>query len=199
MDRLACVAVTVRGAREAAGAVASRAPGASVEPYSLAGYVASETPPYRVVLCPPHGSPAEGREFLRRAAERLLWPAPEPMLAEAIVGLRGPVPTPPGRRPRPSPGKGRALLLEGIVDAKRARAALRAGGPSDWIVEGPSKVRMSGRELGALSRAGVRWAALEPVLLVALYIPPGLARFRGTWRHLVPARTPVWISDPAKV
>jgi hypothetical protein len=97
-----------------------------------------------------------------------------------------------------------ALLLEGPVDRARARAALAAspGGaerPRDWIVESARHVRLSGPLLGALARAGVRWSALEPVEVAAVYAASAVARSlrRRTW---LPARTPVWITperDPS--
>ena len=46
----------------------------------------------------------------------------------------------------------------------------------------------------ALDRAGVRWAALEPIELAGLYLSPAVARARAGWKGLFPARTRVWIS-----
>ena len=44
-----------------------------------------------------------------------------------------------------------------------------------------------------LRRQGVRWAALEPVSLVALLASPRLARAPSRWERLLPRATPVWI------
>ncbi|HEY1435267.1 MAG TPA: hypothetical protein VGG65_07815, partial [Thermoanaerobaculia bacterium] len=132
-------------------------------------------------------------------AGRLLWPAPSARFQQAIGGLRhseGPVR--PGRRgsaSRRSRGLLAALLLEGDVGPTRARAALAACSPSEWIVETPGRVRISRRQLDALARAGVRWFALDPVTVVALYATPSLARARAQWRNLLPATTRLWVRE----
>ncbi len=195
--RIACVAETVRTASRRAPGVAARARGAAVEPYSLSSYLGAADPPSRVVLCPAGASlPADVR-FLSRIARRLLWPAPPARLAEAIGGLRGEEgtasPARGARRPAPRPRAGMAVLLEGVVDAARAEAALRHPGTRDWIVETPTRVRLGMRRLAALERAGVRWSALEPVEVIAVCASPALARAGKAWRALLPPRTPVWV------
>jgi hypothetical protein len=192
------VAGAGRQAKALAGGVAALTPGASVDAFSVAGYLAAEDPPSRVVLCPPGRSVAADLEFLSRAARRLLWPAPAPRLQQAIGGLRNSEDPERGSRGRArraaASGSGvAALLLEGEVDLARARAALAASGPRLWIVETPGRVRLSDRHLDAFERAGVRWSALEPVGVVALYAMPALARAASSWRNLLPPRTPVWI------
>lgn len=199
MFRIACVAETVRTASRLAPAVGERAGGAPVEPFSLTGYLAVPDPPRRVVLCPAGSSVLRDVRFLERAARRLLWPAPPARLADAIGGIRaeGSAPDSPPASPRRASrargGGGPALLLEGVVDAPRARAALRRSATRHWIVETPGRVRLTERELAALAREGVRWAVLEPVTLVAVCAAPALARAARRWRALLPPRTSVWI------
>ena len=198
---IACVAATGRLARALSSAVAGRAPGARIESFSLTAYLAAKAPPYRVVLCPPGRSAAEDLAFLERVSRRLLWPAPDRPMASAIGGLRGPAgesDTGSGARraPRKSGGMAAAVLLEGEVPLPRARAALRARGPRHWIVETPGRVRISPRGLEALARQGIRWSALDPVVVVALYVSPALGRRPQAWKALVPPRTPVWIRTP---
>jgi hypothetical protein len=165
---------------------------------SLEGYLAAEAPPARVVLCPSGVSVARDVAFLARAAGRLLWPAPPGGFQAAIGGLRAEAgASQPSRRRRktakPSAAVEAALLLEGEVGLARARAALAAAGPRRWIVETPGHVRIRQDHLEKLSRAGVRWSALEPVVLVALYATPALARARERWKGLLPASTRVWV------
>jgi hypothetical protein len=194
---LACIAPAGRAAEGLAAGVEARAPGERPKGFSLAGYLAAANPPARIVLCPLGASVASDLEFLAKASRRLLWPAPSDRFEAAIGGLRGPS---GGSRPtarrgpaaRTSNGLSAALLLEGEVGLARARAALAASGPRDWIVETPRSVRISTAHLAGLARAGVRWAALEPVTLVALYATPALARARARWRPLLPPATPVW-------
>ena len=98
--------------------------------------------------------------------------------------------TPRSRKPSPDTEAGdlsTALLLEGDVDAERARAAL-ASPVRRWIVEHPGRVRLSARDLGRLRAHGVTWSALEPVRLLGLAVcartgPSGRAPF---------SRVPVW-------
>ena len=195
---IACVAGAARQAKSLAAGVTALAPGARVEAFSMAGYLAADRPPSRVVLCPPGRSVAADLGFLSLATRRLLWSAPAPGLEQAIGGLRTSAdPARPFReRARPSATPGgpvAALLLEGEVDLARARAALAASAPRLWIVETPGRVRLSDRQLASLARRGVRWSALEPVGVVALYATPALARAEASWRRLLPPRTPVWI------
>jgi len=192
---IACVAASRARARTLAREIAERMPNECVEAFSLESYLASDDAPQRIVLCAASGSVDADRRFLRRASERLLWPAPPLRLREAIGGLRNEEETPRDRaRTRASSSvETAALLLEGMVGRDRARAALRAGGPRAWIVETPGCVRLERSELARLARAGVRWSALRPSGLEAVYASPALARSVGSWRGLVPKRTPVWI------
>lgn len=192
--QIACVARSGREARPLLPRLARRAPGDRLEPFSLAGYLAAGSPPSLVVLCPPPGT-AAGLAFLERASRRLLWPGPPSRLDRAIGGLRGgdePARGIARRRPaRQGGGTATALLLEGDVGPERARAALAASGPLDWIVEAPGRVRLSARELDRLARAGVRWSALEPVRLVAVCAGPALARAVRR-RRLLPPGAALW-------
>jgi hypothetical protein len=147
------------------------------------------------------GDAAASRAFLRRVRERLLWPAAGSDFEDAIAGLRGGEPGESAmRRPsRPvaSPRAGgqrlpAALLLEGILDARRARSALASGPPRDWILESARFLRMSDRELENLTRRRIRLFALEPIILMAVAVPGALARKSGPWRRLVPPRAPIW-------
>jgi hypothetical protein len=196
--RIACLASGRREAKALSARVAALAPRARVEAFSMAGYLAAEAPPLRLVLCPPGLSVEGDLDFLARAARRLLWPAPPPRLRQAIGGLRGaagPMPSSGrgGRAARNSGGLSAALLLEGKVDLARARAALAAPGPRAWIVETPASVRISRRHLEGLARAGVRWSALEPVSLVGIYATPALARAKVRWKGFLPPTTRVWV------
>jgi hypothetical protein len=85
-----------------------------------------------------------------------------------------------------------ALLLEGTVTSARARALISQDARL-WIVENARRVRVSPALMERLRRQGVRWAALEPVSLVALLASPRLARVRSRWERLLPRATPVWI------
>jgi len=198
---IACVGPAGRPARALAGRVAERVAPERAEAFSLPGYLAAAEPPSRVVLCPRGASVAGDLEFLAQAAARLLWPAPTARFQQAIGGLRntdGPS-RPAGRRAgaaRTPRGLLAALLLEGEVGPARARAALAASGPREWIVERPGRVRLSRIELERLARAGIRWSALEPVALVAVSATPALARARDRWRRLLPPATRLWVRDP---
>ena len=201
---IACVGPGRRSAIGAADMVAASLPKARVEAYSLAGYLAATRAPHRIVLCPAGLSTAADLRFLGLAVERLLWPAPPRGLRAAIGGIR-----PHGDRPRREQAQSRsdaqravpgrvasAVLLEGRVGASRALSALAASGPRDWIVESARHVRIPARLHRTLARAGIRWSALEPIELVGLYARPALARTRGKWKALLPARTRVWIAAP---
>jgi hypothetical protein len=194
-EAVAVIAITKRLARLAAPCVRARLPGAPIRPFSLRGFLAARSAPRRIVLCVSGRSAASGTAFLRRARRRLLWPAPADAFEEAVGGIRKPrdEARAPSRRRGVPAGAVRiaaALLLEGSVGPARARAALASAGPRDWIVESASRVRVPDRLLEDLSRAGVRWSALEPFELLALCVSPG--RSRPGWRRLLPARTPVW-------
>lgn len=195
---IACVAASRTLARTFAREIAERMPSEGVEAYSLRGYLASADAPQRIVLCAAAGGAAADRRFLERAAERLLWPPPPHRLREAIGGLRNEDEAPrDAARTKASPaGETAALLLEGVVGRDRARAALRAGGPRAWIVEAPGCVRLGRPDLARLERAGVRWSALRPSGLEAVYASAALARSSGSWRAGLPPKTPVWIRRP---
>ena len=75
---------------------------------------------------------------------------------------------------------------------RRARSAL-AGDARTWIVRKATDVRLDARELAFLSSAGVRWAALSPIRVVAVAATPGLARARARWKRLVPPGAAVWV------
>ncbi len=190
---LACVAPGRRTALLAAQTVAATLPKTHVEAFSLAGYLAAAHAPDRIVLCPAGLSTVSDLRFLGLAARRLLWPAPPRSLRAAIGGIR-----PHGERPRraekSAPGRASALLLEGAVGPSRALSALAASSPRDWIVESARHVRISARLYRTLAQGGVRWSALEPIELVALYATPALARASGKWKALLPPRTRVWIA-----
>jgi hypothetical protein len=197
---IACVAPGRRSALSAADGVSASLPKARLEAFSLAGYLASANAPDRIILCPAGESTAADLRFLGLAVERLLWPGPPRGLRAAIGGIR-----PHGEGPRraEAPRKGAeatapattsALLLEGLVGPARALSALAATGPRDWIVESTRHVRISAGLHRRLARNGVRWSALEPIELVALYATPALARARGKWKALLPPRTRVWIA-----
>jgi hypothetical protein len=63
-------------------------------------------------------------------------------------------------------------------------------------VESTRHVRLPGHLHRTLARVGIRWSALEPIELVALYATPALVRARARWGSLVPPRTRVWIARP---
>jgi hypothetical protein len=201
---VAVVAATAAEARAAAAALRMRVTGCAVFPAAFAAYLAEARAPARVILCATRGPAARAASFLERAVARLLWPAPPADIDAAIGGLREPVHSPglarrararsAARDARRTPGRlPAALLLEGAVDHARARGALAAaaeGGPRDWIVESPRHVRLRDRTFARLAGAGVRWSALEPIELVAVYAGRGVVR-RGS--SGLPRGTPVWI------
>jgi hypothetical protein len=182
-------------------AESERLPAATLVPFTLARYLRAEDPPRRVVLCPAGRSVAGDLAFLRAVAARLLGPAPPARVAEAIDGIRAGedlpfVPSAMRRRPE-SRRSGPALLLEGAVDAARARAALRGSPTREWIVESPGRVRLPERSLARFAEAGVRWSVLAPVVVDGVCASRELARARRSWRALLPPRTPVWITRRA--
>ncbi len=198
-DSIACLAPRLGEARRAAERIAALAPGTVLVPCSLRSYLADPRAPSRIVLCA-SGPPDRSLEFLQTAARRLLWPRVPAGLGEAIGGLRA---EPAGvrevgassratfRRSEPSAG----LLMEGLIDERRARAALLSAGPRDWIVESARHVRIPARWLETLEQAGIRWSALEPIEVVALHASPALARGRRKWGRLFSKGTPVWIRE----
>ena len=194
---IACVAPAVRRAKALSKGLAAFAPGERLEAFSVATYLAAKAPPSRIVLCPSGVSVARDLEFLSRAARRLLWPAPPARFQQAIGGLRntdGPARV--GQRREEAMASGglpAVLLLEGDIGPVRARAALAANGPRDWVVESPGRVRLSSRQLDRLARSGIRWSALAPVTLLALFATPALDRARARWKGLLPAATRVWV------
>ena len=186
---VAVVAASAAEAAAAARAVERRLPGVVLAPASLDDYLRATEASGRVVLCVTGRSASRARAFLRRAAERLLWPPPPADLLDAVAGLRPVAAARPGSgaHARGEVAPRMALLLEGAVDARRAQAALRST-PREWIVESARHVRVGPRGMAALARAGVAWSALDPVELVAVCaespLPPGTG---------LPAGVPVWL------
>ncbi len=187
---VAVVAASEAEAASAARAIRRRLPGVVFAPASLDGYLRALEAPRRVVLCVTNRSASRARGFIRRAAGRLLWPAPSADILDAVAGLRPVAASVPRLGPAPPArvdGARSALLLEGTVDARRARTALRSA-PREWIVESARHVRVGARAMAALTRAGVAWSALDPVELFAIYaeapLPPDLG---------LPPEIPVWI------
>jgi hypothetical protein len=197
LERVAVVAAIAPEAAAAVAVIGTLLPDVELAPATLDAYLASPHAPARVVLCAARGPASRGLAYLRRAAARLLWPAPSADLVDAIRGLRSDHAPRRARRHdstvAPARGEGlhSALLLEGAVEPARARAAL-ASATRDWIVESVRHVRIEDPGLVALARAGVSWSALEPVELVAVFAAAPLARAlrRSSW---LPAGTPVWV------
>lgn len=193
-----CLAPTGRLSRRAAAEIAAGLPGVPLVARSIAGYLAAGRDGRRILLCPSGNSVERDLAFLRRVARRLLWPAPTADFLDAIGGLRTRAAALAPARSSPAPrraarGLVAALLLEGRVDAVRARAVLDSSALRDWIVESPRHVQVSERLGRSLERAGVRWTALEPVDVVALFARPELARARARWKGMLARETPVWI------
>ena len=169
-----------------AGEPVSGLPRGRIRRFSLAAYLAARRAPDRVVLCPSGESLAGDLAFLRRARERLILSAPPRDIAEAIGGLR--TGDPPALGPQAARGRGplhRALLLEGLVTEGRARSAL-ASPARLWVVESPRSLRLSDATLSRLKRSRVRWAALNPVVVVAIVASPGLAGALAASRRGIP-------------
>jgi hypothetical protein len=191
---VAVVAPTSASARSAAAFLKKRLAGA-VTACSLADYLALARAPRRMVLCPVGRSLEREIDFIRAARERALWEPPGDIVFDAIEGLLGSLPPAPtlGRRgTRQASERNAALLLEGLVTSKRARAAL-ASDARLWIVEHPRRVRVNRPLMERLQKTGVRWLALDPVILVAVLASPRLAEARSRWKHLFPAGTRLWI------
>ena len=191
---VAVVAPTSASARSAAAFLKKRLAGA-VTACSLADYLALARAPRRMVLCPVGLSLEREIDFLRAARERALWEPPGDIVFDAIEGLLGSLPPAPalGRRcAGHASERNAALLLEGLVTSERARAAL-ASDARLWIVEHPRRVRVNRLLMEKLQKTGVRWLALDPVILVAVLASPRLAEARSRWKHLLPAGTRLWI------
>lgn len=198
-DFVAVVGPTRASARSAASFL-SRRLGGAVTPCSIRGYLASARAPRRIVLCPSGRSLKSEIDFLRTASERLLWNPPDEIVLSAIEGLLGSLPPGAARgglRPRRTRGSSAALLLEGMVTSERARAAL-AGDARLWIVEHPRRVRVSRPLMERLRRIGVRWSALDPVIVVAVLASPRLAAARSRWKDLLPSGTLLWIRQAGR-
>jgi hypothetical protein len=180
-------------ARAGAAALRRRMPGVRCRLLSLADLFVSGRLPDALVLCPRGALLQADLDFLSSVSARALWPAPEGDLHGAIAGFLGHhLPDSSAAVPRGRASRKIALLIEGDVTPKRARDALR----SDmrlWIVESPSRVRLSERQLRRCHDLGVRWAALRPVRVVGLLASPQLARAHRRWRKLLPPDTPVWV------
>jgi hypothetical protein len=197
-EPVAVIAESLRGARIAARRIAEssrlRAPLTACTPASYLRR--GESAPSRVVLCASAGSAERAASFLRACAARLLWPAPPGDLHRAIDGIRAGAHAPHGPKRAPAATARRhvtsARLLEGRVDGRRAALALATGPPLEWIVESPRHVRLTAAQLAALAVRGVRWSALEPVELVAVYGPASVERSRRAWGNGLPKNVPYW-------
>lgn len=167
-------------------------PGGRIRRFAIDDYLVARRAPDRVVLCPSGSSLAADLSFLRRARERLLIAAPPRDIAVAIGGLRTGEPpalgAPTARRRGPLH---RALLLEGVVTEARARSAL-ASPPRLWVVESPRSLRLSAATLSRLRRAGVRWAALRPAVVVGIVASPELAAALASSRRGLPKAASIW-------
>jgi hypothetical protein len=188
------VAPTLMRARAAISEISPSWDGA-LEPATLTSFLARRRS-IDVLLCPDGSDLSRDLSYLREARSRMLWRAPDADLHAAIAGLRGEEIGPLSRRARQEGegGRRRALLLEGVVDASRARAALSSD-LRQWIVESPFSVQLSARERLRLEKAGVSWFALAPPRLVALAASAQLARARREWRALLPPRTKVIVLE----
>lgn len=192
--QVSLVSPTAAAAREAGFAVARRLPDTRLVPLSLSGFARDPRAPLRIVLCPEGVSTAGDVGFLREARRTILWPSPVAEVWSAIAGLRGSHDAPPGGA---APTRGRwgrrsVLLLEGDVTLERARRAALSGAPRDWIVERVQRVRIPPTGLEELRQLGIRWAALDPVEVVALVASPALARERAKWARLLPGDIAIW-------
>lgn len=190
---MAVVAPTWRQAQIAALDVSNRLGRRCPRPFTLPTLLAAREPPLEIILCPAGKSVASDLRFLEEARERALWAAPRSDLQEAIAGLLG---NSHAGLPRASRRRGNAksaLLLEGVITAARVANAL--GSPErHWIIDHVGRVRLSARALRQLRERGVHWSVLRPLRVVALLASADLARERSRWRHLLPARTAVWVS-----
>lgn len=198
-EPVAIVAPTSESARSAAAFLKKRLAGA-VAACTLSDYLALPRAPRRIVLCPAGRSVETEIDFLRAARARVLWGPPDEIVFGAIEGLLGsllPEPARGRRGKRSASHRDAALLLEGLVTSERARAALKSEARL-WIVEHPRKVLVDRPLLERLRKSGVRWLALEPVILVGILASPRLAQARSRWKGLLPPGTPLWIrTSPA--
>lgn len=188
------VAPTLTRARAAISEISPSWDGA-LEPATLTSFLARRRS-IDFFLCPEGRDLSRDLSYLREARGRILWRAPDEDLHAAIAGLRGEEVSPLSRRApqKGEEGRRRALLLEGVVDARRARAALSSD-LRQWIVESPFAVQLSARDRQRLEKAGVSWFALAPPRLVALVASEQLARARPQWRALLPPRTKVIVLE----
>ena len=182
---LAVVAPDSGRAREAAERLAPRLGSHELRPYSLPRFRALREAPLSILLAPAGKSPEADREFFEAVRAQILWSAPPRDVYDAIAGVRTDLPSRSSRRGGGSGGPAAALLLEGEVDAARARAAL-ASAARHWIVERAARVRLTSEDLAALAEHGVTWSAFEPVVLV------GIASVKTIAKGLFPRGTKIW-------
>lgn len=197
--KIAVVSPTAAVARSFLPRIARLLPEARLSAFSIARFVSDRRAPVRIVLCPEGRSVEADVAFLEDARRRALWTRPGDELAGAIAGLRGSHDERAGASP-PRAGRGRttAMLLEGDVTTARAESAAASGAPRQWIVERVQNVRIAAEGLDALRRLGIRWAALEPVDVIAVVASPALARIRSRWAAFLPPEVSVWTSAPAE-
>ncbi len=190
------VGPTPAASRRFAAGLASRLPGVTFVPLSLARFRSDREAPARVVLCPAGASLPGDLAFLEATFRRVLWPPPGVDLWAAIAGLRGSHDEPPRGARTPGPRSARrtsALLLEGDVTPEGARRAAASGAPRRWVVERVQRVRISDTGLEELRLRGIRWSVLEPVEVIGVAASPALAGARNRWRRFLPAEVPVWV------
>jgi hypothetical protein len=193
-ERVALLAATESFARDAARRLAPDHRELHLVPCSVGAFLTETAGPGSVVVCPEGRRVTEDLTFLRKVRDRILWSAPPRELALAIAGVRAEEHSPEAAIRRGRPPR-TALLLEGLVTAARAAAALRAKAPSFWIVEDARRVRLSQARLEKLERAGVRWMSLSPVRLLAVAAGPALLRARARWKGLLQRDTEIWTLD----
>lgn len=205
VSQIAIVGPTAAVARAFKPRLARLLPDATLSVFSLDRFLSDRRAPGRVVLCPAGRSVRDDIAFLVDARRRALWPRPGDELAGAIAGLRGSHDERHSAPDRPRGGRARtvaALLLEGDVTSARAHRAAASGAPRNWIVERVQSVRIPSAGLEELRRLGIRWAALEPVEVVALAASLELALAPSRWASRLPAGVPVWTAPstdrPAK-
>ena len=189
---IAVIGSHLAAAESALPEIARRLPRARLVATTLSRYLARRAAPPSVVLVAGGADRESDRRFLESARDRLLWKLPPAELYDAISGVLAALPPRStrlrvrGGRPGPSAAPAPALLLEGRVDAARAREALSSPVRS-WVVEHVGCVRLAPPALASLAERGVQWSVLAPVRLVGVHDPGGAARglfSRGTriWR-----------------